>query len=83
MNKAVVVVFAGLALLGCKDEKVVQTKQWYKDHDSERKARVEVCRNDAREEAKPDCRNALEAEASVFLFGKDPSNNKSPDINPQ
>lgn len=51
--------------MGCKDEKVVQTKQWYTDHDSERKARVEVCRNDVREEATPDCQNALEAEASV------------------
>ncbi len=48
-----------------------------------RKARVEVCRNDARQETTLDWQNALEAEASVFLFGKDPSSNKSPDITPR
>ncbi|MCM0867420.1 EexN family lipoprotein, partial [Klebsiella pneumoniae] len=46
-------------LAGCDSEHPVS---WYKEHDQERKAMVEKCRDDAALKVKPDCQNALEAE---------------------
>ncbi|WP_225776485.1 EexN family lipoprotein [Pseudomonas sp. Marseille-Q5115] len=59
-----------LSLGGCRDENEAQSKDWYKQHESERKARVEQCNSDSRIRASFDCQNALEAESDIFVFGK-------------
>lgn len=57
-----------LTIAACKDEG--HTKEWYKQHDAERKQRVEECRNDTKLEATFDCQNALDVESDIFLYGK-------------
>jgi hypothetical protein len=69
-----------LIITACSDS--TKTKDWYIQHDQERTARVAECRNDAREGSKPDCANALEADASIFLYGKDINDNTSPNLLP-
>lgn len=80
MKKILAIFVIGMALVGCKDDKVVQTKQWYIEHDAEREARVKVCNNDAQERMTADCQNAADAQASVFAFGKDINDNRSPTL---
>ena len=43
----------------------------YKEHDQERKAMVEKCRDDAALKVKPDCQNALEAERFESVWQND------------
>lgn len=56
-----------LALTGCDSEHSVD---WYKEHNSEREAKITECRNDAAERAKPDCQNAIQAEQDLKVLGK-------------
>lgn len=44
-------------------------KKWYMQHDSERKAMIERCVNDAALRLEPDCQNAADAERRIRLFG--------------
>lgn len=67
--KKIIVLLPFIVLLGaCSGDS--QTKDWYKQHDAQRKARVAECRNDAKERVTADCENALAAEAEVSVFGK-------------
>lgn len=44
-------------------------KKWYLQHDTERKAVIEKCSNDAALRADADCQNAAEAEMRIRLYG--------------
>nr|WP_228857565.1 EexN family lipoprotein [Pseudomonas syringae]QOQ33280.1 hypothetical protein [Pseudomonas syringae pv. actinidiae] len=67
--KKIIVLLPFVALLAaCSDS--AQTKDWYKQHDAERKTRVAECRNDAKQRVTADCENALAAQAEVSVFGK-------------
>ena len=67
--KKMIVLLPFIALLAaCSGS--TQTKDWYKQHDAERKTRVAECRNDAKERLTADCENALAAQAEVSVFGK-------------
>ncbi|WP_181963129.1 EexN family lipoprotein, partial [Klebsiella pneumoniae] len=55
---------------------------WYKEHDQERKAMVEKCRDDAALKVKPDCQNALEAEKDLKVFGKSDDGLSMPKVTP-
>jgi hypothetical protein len=47
-----------------------QTKDWYIQHDTERHSRVTECKNDAAQQATPDCQNAIAAQQQITVFGK-------------
>ncbi|WP_116893107.1 EexN family lipoprotein [Pseudomonas savastanoi] len=67
--KKILVLLPFIALMAaCSDS--AQTKDWYKQHDSERKTRVAECRNDVKLRVSADCENALSAQAEVSVFGK-------------
>ena len=65
-----VVVLVSFALTGCFDDTPeagpVQTVDWYKTHNDERKATLEGCANNPGElKGTPNCENALEAEEQL------------------
>lgn len=51
---------------GCSSQ---HDKKWYLQHDTERKAMVEKCSNDAALRIEADCQNAADAERRIRLFG--------------
>jgi len=56
-----------LSLAACHSPR---TKDWYVQHDAERKQRVAECKNDAAQTLTPDCKNAISADDEVFAWGK-------------
>lgn len=72
MRKAALM-FLSLSILsacGKDSDHPAQSKDWYVQHDKERLARVSECKNDAARKVTPDCQNALDADAQVYVFGK-------------
>jgi len=62
--KKLIIVLAGLFLLsGCNDKaETVQTMDWYKTHDAERKEMIDQCKNNPGElMLTPNCVNAKKA----------------------
>ena len=68
MKKTAVMMLAAAAaaLAGCKEDKpqeVVQTVEWFKAHDTERKEMIAKCKNNPGElAASPNCINAQQAQ---------------------
>lgn len=63
MKKIVFLFTLILMLAGCGKADPVQTVDWYKTHDAERKAINEKCKNNPGELSKtPNCQNAGEAQ---------------------
>ncbi|EJG4916988.1 EexN family lipoprotein [Salmonella enterica] len=77
--KKLILPLALFLLAGCDSEHPVS---WYKEHDQERKAMVEKCRDDAALKVKPDCKNALEAEKDLKVFGKSDDGLSMPKVTP-
>jgi hypothetical protein len=69
MKKLLILVMLASSLVGCGEEKVHDV-QYYLDHPEERKVQVEKCRNNPGELGnKPNCQNALTAEARSSFKG--------------
>lgn len=68
-NILLVITSIFLMLTGCdKNQETVQTVDWYKSHDSERKEVISKCKNNPGElEFTPNCINASRAETSLKL----------------
>lgn len=63
MKKIYVLLALAAALTGCGDNQPVQTVDWYKQHDTERKEMVAKCdANPGQTELAPNCTNAKQAE---------------------
>ena len=77
--KKLILPLALFLLAGCDSEHPVS---WYKEHDQERKAMVEKCRDDAARKLTPDCQNALEAEKDGKVFGKNDDGISMPTVTP-
>jgi Tfp pilus assembly protein PilP len=68
--KKILAILPLFALLAACDTGSTQTKDWYKQHDAERKTRVAACKNNAKDEYTADCQNAISAQSEVSVFGK-------------
>lgn len=77
--KKLILPLALFLLAGCDSEHPVS---WYKEHDKERKAMVEKCRDDAALKVKPDCQNAMEADKDLKVFGKNDDGLSLPKVTP-
>lgn len=66
VTAGVLSMLAGVSLLtGCKEDKPVQTTEWYKEHNAERQAMLEECKaNPGELAATPNCVNASRADSS-------------------
>ena len=63
MRKIVLLVLLAAGLAGCGEETPVQTVDWYKDHDTERKEMLAKCKADPGQLGQsPNCINAKQAE---------------------
>lgn len=58
--KKITILFAVLALAGCKKH---HDKSWYDAHEKERKETIKHCQNDAATVVSPDCQNATDSSA--------------------
>lgn len=66
MKKLSILLLAAVALVGCNEKAPVQTVDWYKAHDTERKEMLTKCRNNLGEiGASANCINANSAETAV------------------
>jgi Tfp pilus assembly protein PilP len=73
MIKKIHLLFPLLLLAACNQASNVhteRTRDWYMQHDAERKTRVPECQNDAAQMATPDCQNAVAAQSQITVFGK-------------
>ena len=63
MKKLSLVLVVAAALAGCGENTPVQTVDWYKAHDTERKAMIAKCKaNPGELSASPNCINAQQAQ---------------------
>ncbi len=63
MKKLMVIVTTVTILAGCSESEPVQTVDWYKEHNAERLAMLEKCRNNPGEkQLTPNCMNAKQAD---------------------
>ncbi|OLK23340.1 EexN family lipoprotein [Xanthomonas oryzae] len=63
MKKLSIVLVVAAVLAGCGENTPVQTVDWYKAHDTERKAMIAKCKADPGElAASPNCINAQQAQ---------------------
>lgn len=63
MKKLSIVLVVAAVLAGCGENTPVQTADWYKAHDTERKAMIAKCKADPGElAASPNCINAQQAQ---------------------
>ena len=66
MKKLSIVLIVAAVLAGCGENTPVQTVDWYKAHDTERKAMIAKCKaNPGELAASPNCINANRAETVV------------------
>lgn len=64
--------FSAIALVGCKNADPVQTVDWYKTHDTERKEMIVKCNSNPGElAASPYCINAITAANRLTLEKRD------------
>lgn len=60
--------FATIALIGCSEKEIVQTVDWYKTQDAERKAMIAKCKANPGELSRtPSCVNAKQADNEKSL----------------
>lgn len=63
MKKLSIVLVVAAVLTGCGENTPVQTVDWYKAHDTERKAMIAKCKaNHGELAASPNCSNAQQAQ---------------------
>lgn len=63
MRKLIFFLLVSVVLAGCGENTMVQTVDWYKDHDAERKDMIAKCKSSPGElAASPNCINAQQAQ---------------------
>jgi PBP1b-binding outer membrane lipoprotein LpoB len=63
MKRLSLILFVAVALTGCGENTPVQTVDWYKQHDTERKEMIAKCKASPGElSASPNCINAQQAD---------------------
>ncbi|WP_194704410.1 EexN family lipoprotein [Xanthomonas phaseoli] len=72
MKKLSIVLVVAAVLAGCGESTPVQTVDWYKAHDTERKAMIAKCKaNPGELAASPNCINAQQAQNEKELSRRD------------
>jgi len=72
MKKLSIVLVVAAVLAGCGENTPVQTVDWYKAHDTERKAMIAKCKaNPGELAASPNCINAQQAHNEKELSRRD------------
>ncbi|HIB5911796.1 TPA: EexN family lipoprotein [Klebsiella pneumoniae] len=61
---------AAILLTGCDEG--AKSEEWYKAHDTERRAKYEECRKESSPRGTEDCRNAIDATVHGGHFTKSP-----------
>lgn len=68
--KKLSIILAALILAACNKPDEGHTRSWYREHDTERKAMVAQCKDDAAKAVTPECMNARNAESDIYINGK-------------
>jgi len=64
MKKPFIILFAAIGLSACGE--TVQTVEWYKEHEAERKEMIAKCKNDVNaRDTNSNCLNAEQAQISL------------------